>query len=309
MRARGKVVLSIMMVVSLFYITTMGVNMGTLSEGKAGIFLDVGKASVFGNPAGTVFLNKWYLGYGMAMENSQDFSTTEHDIYIAQPLSNGFAGFMKLILRNEYGTLDEEKLDEKTLGFSYSVASFIFGKTAIGLSLNLYRLDGLEGKLYAFDSDIGFLAPISDNLYFSGTIKGLLGWASAQNPLLPVPITLGVGFVANGEAGSLYFGTKFGGSLAGLEDSYITIGGRINSQPLDLGLYTDIKYSINGNAKTAYGFFKDLISDLYVGGKIGIAVSGINVGIFGKFGTNQLQNEGLASSLIARGGLYISVEW
>jgi len=293
----------------IFCLSIFGINMGELSEGNAGIFLDVGKASVFGNPAGAVFATKWELGYGMAMENSQDFSTTEHDVYIIQPFSNGFAGFMKLILKDDFGVLNDEELDEKTIGFSYSAASFIFGKTAIGLTLNLYRLNGLEGKVYAFDTDIGFLAPINGDLYFSGAIKGLLGWANVQNPMLPNPMTIGVGLVASGENGSLYLGTRFGGNLAGMEDAYITLGGRITRQPVDLGIYTDVKYSIDGSAKSIYEFFKNLISDVYVGGKLGISISGISVGIFGKFETNELQTEGLASALVARGGLYISVEW
>jgi len=307
-RAKRKFVLFLITVLLVFTVS-FGVNMGELSEGKAGIFLDVGKASVFGNPAGAVFIDKWYLGYGMAMENSQDFSTTEHDVFIVQPLSNNFAGFMKLILRDEYGVLDEQQLDEKTIGFSYSVSSFIFGRTAVGLTLNLYRLNGLEGKLYAFDSDIGFLAPVFNNVYLSGTIKGLLGWASNQNPLLPTPITLGLGAVANSNEGSLYIGTRFGGNLGGMEDAYITLGGRIDKQPINVGIYTDINYAFNGDAQTVYEFFKSLISDVYVGGKIGISISGVSAGIFGRFGTNQLQSEGIASALIARGGLYVSVEW
>ncbi|MDI3473039.1 MAG: hypothetical protein PWQ20_1377 [Thermotogaceae bacterium] len=313
MRAKREFILSLITVLFVFFTVSfgvnIGVNMGELSEGRAGIFLDVGKASIFGNPAGAVFIDKWYLGYGMAMDNSQELSITEHDVFIAQPLSNNFAGFMKLILRDEYGVLNEQQLDEKTIGFSYSVSSFIFGRTAVGVTLNLYRLNGLEGKLYAFDSDIGFLAPIFKDVYLSGTIKGLLGWASAQNPLLPTPITLGIGVVANSNEGSLYLGTRFGGNLGGMEDAYITFGGRIDKQPVDAGMYADIKYGFSGDAQTVYEFFKNLISDVYVGGKIGISIAGVSAGIFGKFGANQLQTEGIASALTARGGLYISVEW
>lgn len=309
MRARGKNKFLFLIMGFFLYLNIFGINMGELSEGNAGIFLDVSKASVFGNPAGAVFATKWGLGYGMAMENSQGFSANEHDVYIIQPFLNGFAGFMKLILRNDFGVLNNEEIDEKIIGFSYSAASFIFNKTAIGLTLNLYRLNSLEGKVYAFDTDIGFLAPIGRDLYFSGTVKGLLGWANAQNPMLPNPMTIGVGFVANSQNGSLYFGSRFGGNLTNMEDSYFTLGGRITRQPVDIGLYTDIKYSINGNSENVYELFKNLISDVYIGGKFGISISGINVGIVGKFGTNELQTKGLASVLTARGGIYISVDW
>ncbi len=286
-------------------------NLGEMLEGRSGIFVDAGVYSALGNPAGTIFTENWALTYGMMMEETPDLSSSEHNIFLVQPYQYGFAGALRVWIRSDYGKMEDEPVDNTTLALSYSVSTYILDRTSVGLGFNFYKAGTLEGDIYSFNTSVGFIAPIHDSIYFSGSIAGLLGWSNVQNPFFPDPIKIGFGLIALGRNGILYVGNVVNAQPKDNEKPCLTLGGRGKIGFLDFGLYTDLEYSFEPfiEQKDLSSLPFEVISDVSFGLKLGFTFSGISTGFLGKLDLNDLNAKGLNETLMSRGGLYFSVEW